>query len=364
MTVDEAFALLGLDPNADTKAVKRAYHKLLRRTKPEHDPVAFRRLREAFETATAFVAMEAFREQAASPESSTTPSEPSSRSQVDPEVVWSALERGELEWAHALVMDDRWADAMLDEPYGPLQWTTREVGLRVILVHRPAFDALAAKYPGVFTSHDERLAYLLRIGAEWSQVAEPLSLPVEFAAFISSLGGDDLLRRRSARALGQWFHRDVRASLTVLRDLMEWSPEIASVLEGNAMAFAREFDDVAPDRVPPPHHALRPLTAFTNSGALVSAIALSVFGHGNLGFRIAVGAALFVFFHVAEDHLYGAIPSLRRRFLRACIRAGIDPHRAAAKLQRHPFIKTALLEDDVLALAFHVGRLAQLELDR
>lgn len=44
-------ALLGLDAGADERAIKRAYAKQLRVTRPEDDPVAFQRLHEAYQAA-------------------------------------------------------------------------------------------------------------------------------------------------------------------------------------------------------------------------------------------------------------------------------------------------------------------------
>lgn len=51
MTADEARELLGVEPGADSRAVRKAYLRLLKRHKPETDPEGFQRLREAFELA-------------------------------------------------------------------------------------------------------------------------------------------------------------------------------------------------------------------------------------------------------------------------------------------------------------------------
>jgi hypothetical protein len=48
---DDPFEVLGLELNADERAVKRAYARLARRFKPERDPSSFQRLREAYEGA-------------------------------------------------------------------------------------------------------------------------------------------------------------------------------------------------------------------------------------------------------------------------------------------------------------------------
>ncbi len=52
----DPFKLLGVARGASAREVKRAYHDLIRKYKPEHAPEAFRRIREAYESARQFVA--------------------------------------------------------------------------------------------------------------------------------------------------------------------------------------------------------------------------------------------------------------------------------------------------------------------
>jgi len=359
MSPDDAFEVLGLQPDADTKAIKRAYHKLLKRHKPDRDPDGFRRLREAFEVATAHAAMEAS-------ESEPQPPLETPHAEVDPAVVHGALERGELQWAHTLVMDPRWADAMLDEHTGDLAWTTRCVGLRVILVHRPAFDALAAKYPTVFRNDDPHLAYLLRVSAEWQRLVAHEPFPPELAAFVATLDADEAERRLSAQALGAWFQRHAAEGLRVLQRVWRRSPDLAAVLEGAAEEFAVELDAMDAGQLGSPMRALRPMTLSVTVGSIVSAVGLMVFGgFGDdpvwaLVFRVLAPLVLVAAFHYAEAELYAGLDGLRRRYLMACVRMGIEPMVGASMLRGHPLLRRAIEEDGVLTLACRVGRLAGL----
>ena len=51
MTLDEAFAVLGVEMSADHDAIRRAYLRRLHACGPERDPEGFKRLRQAFEIA-------------------------------------------------------------------------------------------------------------------------------------------------------------------------------------------------------------------------------------------------------------------------------------------------------------------------
>ena len=52
----DPFDLLGAEPGADEKTLKRAYMRLIRKYRPEHAPEQFKRIREAYEFATSPVA--------------------------------------------------------------------------------------------------------------------------------------------------------------------------------------------------------------------------------------------------------------------------------------------------------------------
>jgi len=53
LTLADALRVLGLEPGADPKTVRRAYLKLIKQHKPEQDPAGFQRLRDAYEIARA-----------------------------------------------------------------------------------------------------------------------------------------------------------------------------------------------------------------------------------------------------------------------------------------------------------------------
>ena len=50
----DPYRLLGVDRTTEPRAIRKAYHQLIRRFKPEHAPEAFRRIREAFEATQRF----------------------------------------------------------------------------------------------------------------------------------------------------------------------------------------------------------------------------------------------------------------------------------------------------------------------
>lgn len=126
-------------------------------------------------------------------------------SEIEPDVEHGALDRGDVRWAYELVIDDRWAAAMLGENGAALRWATRRVGLSVVLLHRPSFDVLVSKYPDTFEVGDAQLVYLQRVSGQWSQLAATLTVPPALVAFVTRVPAehDPVLCRDLARALGE-----------------------------------------------------------------------------------------------------------------------------------------------------------------
>lgn len=393
MTESEAFEILGLSVGADSRAIKRAYHKLLKRHKPDSDPAGFRRIREAFEAASEAEAMRAFlaRGEASDPSSDGHTPEPEPEppasseagervgepsapgpsdadeaptSEIDPDVVHAALDRDEVRRAFDLVMDERWAAAMFGEDNGPLRWATRHVALRLALLHRPAFDLLVSKYPDAIRPDDAHLVYLLRVSVEWWQLASNVSLPSAMLAFATraSVEDDPNVRRQLARALGEWFMHDVKGGMELLDGIVARGYDVGPFLRGLASEFDEELDAHADG---PPVTTLRVLTGVSMTVALAASLAVFFLGgfvEGFLSvllrFGFSLGAAVGALH--AEKVVYEALPSLRRGFLRACVDAGMEPSLAAVRLSGHPFLRRALQSDEGLELAFSIGRLAQL----
>ncbi len=111
---------------------------------------------------------------------------------------------------------------------------------------------------------------------------------------------------------------------------------------------------------------LRPLTWTTNVLAVVGSLVVFFFGKFGdqtwwdmlVRFAFTCGTAAGLVY--AERTVYEALPSLRRRFLLACLAADMEPCLAAFRLRGHPYLRGALASDADLDLAFRIGRLSRL----
>lgn len=116
----------------------------------------------------------------------------------------------------------------------------------------------------------------------------------------------------------------------------------------------------------PPANTLRVLT-WTGTAPAV-AIAVTILVLGGLGddsrwkrlrlFGVIFGGVLGVMY--GEGAVYEVLPSLRRRFLLACIEAGVEPSLAVVGLGPHNYLRKEIQQHEGMDLAFHVGRLAEL----
>jgi hypothetical protein len=133
-----AFAILGLSPDADARAIKRAYAARLKTTRPDEDPEGFQRLNEAYQAA---LAQRAARDAAPGPRLSALPVDPPlvdpplvdpplvDPPPVDPATVARAPEAAAPEAAPPPAQDRAPVDAPLPPPafpppLPPVRWRT------------------------------------------------------------------------------------------------------------------------------------------------------------------------------------------------------------------------------------------------
>ena len=366
MTLAEAFEVLGLPEDADAKAIKRAYHKLLKRFKPDRDPQGFRRLRDAFEVASALASPVEIDE---GPRAATDPARHAAAT-VDPGLVHDAIDRGKVPWAHALVMDHRWAHAMLDDADGELRWATRRVGLATVLEHRPAFDQLAAAYPDVFRPDDPALSYLLAISRDWQRLDAGARLPREVRSFITQLAASDGAPRLAlARGLARWFWNDIATAELFLIHLWNEYRDLGPFL----MTEVRSFDDdleAASGRVPlpaqpPPRKLVRRTGAWVQRAIATPFVILtasSLPAPPSLQLAAALVLAGLVWL-LTRNPSEEELEQQHDRLLRSCLFHDVPPAEVAAALPWDRAQRERLESNILLEACYRIGRLARLGLD-
>ncbi|MCR9161563.1 MAG: J domain-containing protein [Nannocystaceae bacterium] len=352
-----AFELLGLSPGADAKAIKRAYHKRLKTTKPDRDPEGFKRLRAAFEVATSDApALEEPAAEWSSPRLTT-------QRTLNAVAVHHALDEGRFAEAHATVMDTRWADALLDDPGGAYAEATRRTGIATILDHRPAYEAVAAVYPDVFRPNDPELQLLLGISREWQRLLQASSVPPEVRAFVAKcVIVDEASRLSLARGLVRWYWRDRPSAMAAVVGLLEDYPAVASFLYQQVRAFDEYVPSTGPiplQRQPTPSARIRFATLWTPLIVVAAALVISAISSGPIVDRIvgalvlAVGL-LFLLGHPANSS------QVHAGYLASCLAHDEPPEVAARRVRLCRRLRRALGENIALDFGFRVGRLARL----
>ncbi len=82
----DPFAVLGVDRQVDRQELRRAYHRLIRRFKPDHCPAEFRRIRDAYEHLSQYLEFREYRvfeAPAAKPEPADEADEPATAPPAD-----------------------------------------------------------------------------------------------------------------------------------------------------------------------------------------------------------------------------------------------------------------------------------------
>ena len=170
--------------------------------------------------------------------------------------------------------------------------------------------------------------------------------------------------RDLARALGEWFQRDVDRGMKLLDAIALRSHDVGPFLCELVAEYEAELD--AHPAGEPPANTLRMLTWPATVLAIVFPVAvLVVAGLGDDTrfevlrlFGVLFGGVIGIMY--GEGAVYEALPSLRRRFLLACVEAGMEPSLAAVGLSPHFYLRQAIQQDEGMNLAYRIGRLAQL----
>ena len=201
--MSDAFDFLGLDREADERAIKRAYAQALKRTRPESDPVGFQALNEAYHRA-----LDRVRERAEAPRrAAPAPFEPQAMLAMAADAAPAVVLHDPMELAApapleplpAAVLDwtdeasSRVGDTVLPDPPERVQWEAPPVPAQVAFHSAPAnerfvfpafFDALAAQ---ALQGDASRLRdWLQRQPALWSLTTKAQAGTATMAALQSS----------------------------------------------------------------------------------------------------------------------------------------------------------------------------------
>lgn len=381
MTLEEAFETLGLDPSCSRRELRRAYHQLIKRHKPDRDPVKFRRVRDAYELAK--LVLEARDEDAVPssfPESPVVsealaqlPPEPVFEDDdplldVDPSVVLDALEDGNVARALALVMDERWAKALHSDFTGALVHTTYRVACAVVLTDLGAFAQLEVRYGDVIAlSRGDTLVHLRIVADDWAWAKENCDVPTVLRDFVSFVSVATTPQRHAlGHALGQWFVRDPRAGLRVLRGLHEARPLVAGFLQSTLDELDAEISSwpAFPLVEDTPATALRRFAWGSSAVALLVGVGVGVVvglasGVATLGGWL--GACVMWLLNNSVRFVFRANTGLQARFVLACLGADEEPVLAAASVPINEALRAEISKDPVLALAYGVGRFVRFD---
>lgn len=384
MSIDEAFEALGIDRECSADELKHAYRQLLKVHKPDRDPVAFRRVRDAYETLREIIS-DAQRIEEASwasseargqtarprpPASDGPPSSPTTHSEIDADVVFDALARFEAQWAYTLVADDRWARALIDDADGVLAYATYLVACSTALAHRPAMLELASRYPDVFGNFQGgELALLLSVSEEWSEFMARQEIPERLSNFATWIAISDNQRRSVlADKLTRWFWSDVAGAQKLFRSIAETAPNVADFLLGQLERFSEDIEtshgDVPIADRQTPAAVMRPFVVPFAIAAVACAVAIYFqdFGGGLLPLLIKTASVLV--FPLVTLYFAGKVFDIAHRrqrlFVEACLAVDLEPEVAALSIGTNVFVRHAIRNNASLSLGFATGRLARL----
>lgn len=404
MTLEEAFAILELPPDATTKDVRRAYVRLIKLHKPDRDPEAFRRIRAAFELAKAFgnprAPVTTSTDQPTAPESSeaaggppptagsfehdvadATPDEPPSppptlEPKHDPvDMVDGALDRGQYASAYERVMSDDWAQILVLDPRAAE--VTRRMACAAILPNAAAFLALEHRYADVLaeteTPFGEVLLQLRLIANEWIRFRALRAVPDALVAFVEAYGGSTPDQRRQwAKVLCDWLMTSPAQAVRTLSWADDRTEALLPVLSEwvDHQSWERVYDGAPPPEpaqgTRSPSDVLRPLlmgTLVTQGVVSAAVVYTTIVRGGGVGGWVLGATVCFVLVYALRQlqvEVFDAFPRLRARYLLACVEQDVSPRDHAKTLKLRPYLRTRIVEDGALELAYRVGALSRL----